>query len=107
MINDQPTILLCFYGSFDDVMRKRCRSLTRKNENALGNINDFTFDGEFDLDTVDIPYSKYYHGDAKMANYQGYPLILGGYFQAKLEMLVTTKLPLQWIEQTDNPYADL
>ena len=103
MINDQPTILLCF----DDGNKKGCRSLIRKNEIVLGNINNFTFDGEFDLDTINIPNSIYDHGGGKLANYQGYPLILGGsYDNAKLEMLVTTEVPFQWNEQTDYPYAD-
>ena len=101
MINDQPTILLCFYN----LNTKRCRSLIRKNEIALKNINNFTFDGQFDLDTVHIPNSKYDHFGIKMANYQGYPLILGGY-NKKLEMLATTEVPIRWNEQTDYPYAD-
>ena len=102
MINDQQTILLCFYD-FDS---KRCRSLIRKNEIPLRNINNFTFDRQFDLDTVNIPDSKYDHYITKLANYQGYPLILGGWSNVKLEMLVTTELPIQWNEQTDYPYAN-
>ena len=102
MINDQPTILLCF----DSDNRKRCRSLIRKNEIALRNINNFTFDGEFDLDTINIPNSLYNHGGGKLANYQGYPLILGDMDNVKLEMLVTTELPIEWNEQTDYPFTD-
>ena len=41
-----------------------------------------------------------------MANYQGYPLILGDLHHVKLEMLVTTENSIQWKEQTDYPYAD-
>ena len=100
MINDQPTILLCF----DFYDKRGCRSLIRKNEIALGNIKNFTFDGQFDLDTVNIPDSKYEHTDAKMANYQGYPLILGDWYHAKLEMLVTTESSIHWNEQTDFPF---
>ena len=102
MINDQPTILLCFYIGDS----KRCRSLIRKNEIALRNINNFTFGDQFDLDTVNIPDSKYDHYKTKLANYQGYPLILGNWNNAKLEMLVTTELPMEWNEQTDYPYTD-
>ena len=102
MINDQPTILLCFDWDY----RRGCRSLIRKNEIALGNINNFSFDDEFELDTVIIPDSKYNHSYTKMANYQGYPLILGGGENVKLEMLVTTELPFEWNEQTDYPYSD-
>ena len=102
MINDQPTILLCF----DFYDKRGCRSLIRKNEIALENINNFSFDDEFDLDRINIPDSKYDHGWTKMANYQGYPLILGGNFNAKLEMLVTAKYSMEWNEQTDYPYTD-
>ena len=102
MINDQPTILLCF----DRIDQRRCRSLIRKNDIALRNIKNFSFDDEFDLDTVIIPDSNYSHAYTKMANYQGYPLILGGWYNVKLEMLVTTEFPIQWNEQTDYPFAE-
>ena len=102
MINDQPTILLCF--DYNDA--KRCRSVIRKNEISLRNINNFIFDGEFDLDTINIPDSKYGHYETKMANYQGYPLILGSAYTTKLEILITTQVPFQWNDQTDYPYAD-
>ena len=102
MINDQPTILLCFDWDY----RRGCRSLIRKNEIALGNINNFSFDDEFELDTVNIPNSTYDHRGGKLANYQGHPLILGGYFNAKLEMLDITELPFRWNEQTDYPYSN-
>ena len=102
MINAQPTILLCFYNN----NWRRCRSLIRKNDIALRD-NNFSFDNEFDLDTINIPASKYAHGNTKMANYKGYPLILGGWENVKLEMLVTTGPPIQWNKQTDYPiYAD-
>ena len=102
MINNQPTILLCF----DRENEKRCRSLIRKNDGELTNINNFSFDDQFDLDTVIIPDSKYDHHDTKMANYQGYPLILGDWGHSKLEMLVTTESSIQWNEQTDYPFAE-
>ena len=102
MINDQPTVLFCFYWNNSN----RCRSLIQKNELTLGNINNFSFADEFELDKIDIPDSKYNHSPSKIANYQGYPLILGDEFNVKLEMLVTTELPIQWIEQTAYPYGD-
>ena len=102
MINNQPTILLCF--DWDN--KSGCRSLIRKNETPLRNINNFIFDAEFDLDPINIPNSKYDHRFTKMANYQGYPLILGETSNVKLEMLVTTELPIQWNEQIDYQYAD-
>ena len=102
MINDQPTILLCFYWNDS----KRCRSLIRKNDVELRNINNFSFENEFDLDKIVIPDSKYTHSFVKMANYQGYPLILGDWNNVKLEMLVTTEFSFQWIEQSDYPFAN-
>ena len=104
MINDQPTILLCFDWNGKDY--KRCRSLIRKNEIALGNINNFIFDDEFDLDAINIPNSIYDHISGKLANYQGSPLILGGWNNTKLEMLDITELPFRWNEQTDYPYSN-
>ena len=103
MINNQPTVLLCF----DWENEKRCRSLIRKNDDGLRNINAFSLEDEFKLDTIDILDSNYHHNFTKMANYQGYPLILGGWDNAKLEMLVSTEFPVQWNEQTDYPYADV
>ena len=100
MINDQPTVLLCF----DRDNTKKCRSLIRKNDGELTNINNFSFDDEFDVDKIIIPDSKYDHRDTKMANYQGYPLILGDWYHAKLEMLVTTESSIHWNEQTDFPF---
>ena len=45
---------------------------------------------------------------ASLANYQGFPLILGGKNNNnnKLEMLDTTKSPFEWVkyEGTDYPY---
>ena len=102
MINDQPTVLFCFYWS----NHNRCRSLIRKNELTLGNINNFSFDDEFELDTIDMPYSQYGHFHTRIANYHGYPLILGAFNHVKLEMLVTTEPLIRWIEQTDYPYAN-
>ena len=103
MINDQRTILLCF----DANDPRRCRSLVRKNDGELTNINNFSFDNEFDLDTVNIADTNYDHDDTEMANYQGYPMILGGTNNTKLEMLVTSESPVQWNEQTDYPYSDM
>ena len=80
--------------------------MIRKNDVELRNINNFSFDDEFDVDTVIIPDSNHEHQDTQMANYQGFPLILGGTYNAKLEMLVTSDFPVQWNEQTDYPFAD-
>ena len=82
-----------------------CQSLIRKNDDELKNIKNFIFDDEFEVDTVFIPNSTYEHRYAKMANYKGYPLVLGGSQNAKLEMLVTTKSSMRWTQQIDYPYA--
>ena len=100
MINDEPTILLCF----DVYDARRCRSLKRKKDAALNTINSFEFDGEFDLDAIEIPDSKYDHYLTKMANYQGFPLIVGGSDNVKLEMLVTVGSSFEWTEGQDYPY---
>ena len=107
MIDSSPTILLCF----DDFETRKCRSLTRRNDGALDDINDFVFDSEFEIDRIIIPDSKHDHYWATMANYQGFPLILGGMnngFGAnnKLEMLNTMENTPSWIEGTDYPYSN-
>ena len=72
MIDNLPTILLCY----DDEDRK-CRSLTRRKDGALSYIEDFAFDSEFQIDKIVIPDSTHDHYPTTMANYQGFPLILG------------------------------
>ena len=103
MTKDDPIILLCFYAGDS----RRCRSLKRKNDAALNTINSFVFDNEFVLDTIEIPDSTYDHQLAKMANYQGFPLIVGGWYHLKLEMLVTEESNFEWIEGPDYPYGEM
>ena len=106
MIDSSPTVLLCF----DFIERRKCRSLTRRNDGALSGINDFTFDSEFEIDRIGVPDSTHIHYRAKMANYQGFPLILGGITPSvvnkKLEMLNTMENTPSWIEGTDYPYSN-
>ena len=103
MIGGITTIFLCFSGAD---ARRRCRSLTRKNEGPLSSITNFNFDNEFD--TNDIPDSTHDHWMASLANYQGFPLVMGGVDNNKLEMLDTTKNPFEWVEYegTDYPYQN-
>ena len=105
MIDSLLTILLCFSGSSE---RRSCRSLSRKTNEPLSSINDFIFADEFELNTVAIPDSTHDHWMASLANYQGFPLILGGTNNNKLEMLDTMKNPAEWIEYegTDYPYQN-
>ena len=102
MIDSLPIILLCF----DFYERKKCRSLSRKNDGALSDIEDFAFDSEFQIDRIVIPDSTHDHYQATMANYQGFPLILGGLRNDKLEMLNTIENTPSWVEGTDYPYTN-
>ena len=103
MIDSLPTLLLCF----DWNERRKCRSLTRRNDVALTDIKDFNFDSEFQIDRMVIPNSTHDHERTTIANYQGYPLILGGQSNNKLEMLNTKENPSGWIEYegTEYPYT--
>ena len=104
MIDSLPTILLCF--DFEE--RTKCRSLTRINDGTLTDIKDFAFDSEFQIDKIVIPDPTHDHYAATIANYQGFPLILGGLNNNKLEILNTMKNPLRWVEYegTDFPYSN-
>ena len=82
---------------------RRCRTLIRRNDYPLSSGGNFSFDDQFENDTISISNSKYDHTEAKLANYEGFPLILGGFDNAKLEMLVTVEFPLGWIELQDYP----
>ena len=105
VIESLTTILLCFANSNE---KRSCRSLRRKNENSLSSVNDFVFDTEFDLNAVVIPDPKHDHWMSSIANYKGFPLVLGGTNNAKLEMLDTMKSPPEWIEyeRSDYPYLN-
>ena len=103
MIDSLPTLLLYF----DENTFKWCRSLTKRNDGALSDINDFVFDSEFELDRVVIPDPEHDHFFTTIANYQGFPLILGGGFNNKLEMLNTMENPPRWVEGTDYPYLKM
>jgi len=107
MINSLPTIILCCGWNG----KRKCRSFTRKTDGALSEIKDFDFETEFKIDGVPVPDSTYDHNLATMANYQGFPLILGGLnlsYQGnnKLELLNTIENPPRWVEGTDYPYSN-
>ena len=88
--------------------------MTRKTGGALSEIKDFDFETEFELNRVPVPDSTYDHHFATMANYQGFPLILGGLGRVvgrsvvnnKLELLNTIENPPVWIELSDYPYSN-
>ena len=109
MIDSLPTILLCFYFGGET----RCRSLIRRNEGALHDINNFVVDSE--IDKIDIPDTKHAHHGSEIANYQGFPLILGGRdghsgakqnTNNKLERLDSIENPPRWLEESNYPYAN-
>ena len=64
-MNAVPSIFLCF----DWNEMRKCRILNRKNGGLVGDVNDFTFEEEFEIDS--IPDTKYEHYLTKIANYQG------------------------------------
>ena len=105
IIDSLITILLCFPGASD---KRSCRTLTRSNNGPLSSIENFEFDTEFEQDRVAIPDTTHDHWMSSIANYQGFPLVLGGTDNAKLEMLDTNKSPPEWVnyEGTDYPYLD-
>ena len=104
MIGSLSTILLCF----DWNERSKCPSLTRRDDGTLTDIKDFAFDSEFQIDQIAIPDSTHDHLYVTIANYQGFPLILGGRYNNKLEMLNLMENPPRWIEYdgTDYPYSN-
>ena len=107
MINSLPTILLCFEWM---TRHKGCRSLTRRNDGPLSNIENFVFDAEYEVNKVTIPDSTYPHWLTTIANYLGLPLAMGGSTRInKLEMLNTMASPPVWIEYegTDYPYSKM
>ena len=97
MIKSLTTILGCFNVG--------CQSLRRKNDGALSDINVCAFDAEFEIDSVAIMDPTHDHDFARVANYQGFPLILGGNDNNKLEMLNTIESPARWVEFADYPYS--
>jgi len=81
--------------------------MRRRNDDPLSSVNNFVFDTEFDLNAVDIPDSKHDHWMSSIANYQGFPMVLGGTNNAKLEMLDIMKNPPKWLEYEDTDYPYL
>ena len=105
LIDSIMTILLCFSGTNE---RRTCRSLTRKINGPLSSIYNFDFETEFEVDGILIPDSTHDHWMSSIANYQGFPLVLGGTNNVQLEMLDTIKSPPEWVdyEGTNYPYLD-
>ena len=98
MIENLVATLLCFS---ETVGKRSCRSLIRRNDNPLTSQTNFDFRSEFELDAFAIQDSTHEHWMASLANYQGFPLILGGKNNVKLEMLDTRKNPPEWVVFAD------
>ena len=104
ILNPFSSIFMCF----DYQARRKCIILKRRKNNILNNANVFVFDNEFYLDK-NLPETNYDHHGSTIANYQGYPLVLGGMGNSsltahtKLEMLQPNKNA--WIEGAAYPYA--
>jgi len=98
-----PTILC-----FDAYQPRKCQSLIKRNDGALSDIKDFAFDSEYQIDEIVVLNSTHDHYYATIANYQGFPLILGGWENNKLEILNTMENPPRWVEYegTDYPYSN-
>ena len=104
MIESLPRMLLCFADGQDV---NECIALTDIDENPLTsitNIDDSYYSGFL---TQHLPDSIYEHFMcASLANYQGFPLILGGYGSDNnmLEIFNTTENPLRWVDFPESSY---
>ena len=66
-------------------------------------IKSFDFETEFSRQKLEND-SRYDHSFSTIANYQGFPLVLGGLRNSKLEMF--DQLENIWIEKAEYPYTD-
>ena len=105
IIDNSPTIILCF----DLNEQNLCRSFTRISNDALSEVTNFVSEAQFDLDKISIANSTYEHFTATIANYQGFPLVLGGNKNNRLEMLDTMQNPALWVNYygTEYPYLNM
>ena len=97
IVNSKPLIFLCFEK---DWKSGECRTLERHENGLLSFTDDFTFNiGQIKKDT------RYDHSGSTMANYQGFPLVLGGWSGgATLEIFDTSQN--LWEQLADYHYAD-
>ena len=101
MMNSLPRVLLCF----DENTKRQCRSYTRRNGGEWGYNNNYVFQNEFDSGNPAIPDTTHQHYVTTLANYQGFPAILGG-TNNKLEILNSMETPSSWVKGTDYPYSN-
>ena len=95
IVNSKPLIFLCF--SFDWKCGV-CRTLERNEDGSLS--DDFGSESECNIGMN----AHYDHSGSTMANYQGFPLVLGGLKNSKLEIFDTSQN--LWEQLADYPYTD-
>ena len=98
IMDEIPVIFLCFDWS----NYKKCRNLRKQKTNLLNTVIDFEFETEFLLDEK-INNSIFAHYGSAIANYQGFPLVLGDWDHSKLEMFDI--IQSQWVQKSDYPFA--
>ena len=69
----------------------------------MSEIDLFDFEAEFLLETIESNSGED-HKDSTIANFQGFPLVLGGVTNAKLELFDTSRK--LWERRANYPYAD-
>ena len=74
---NETVLLLCF----EYFEKRKCQSLKRLTDNLLSTIEDFDFDLEFNLKAEPSPHHSHY--SASIANYKGFPMVLGGCGESK------------------------
>ena len=109
MIENQHVIFLCFPYLDDGSADRKCRTLKQHNIGPLNDIETFEFETEFLLENVDND-SRDSHGGSTIANYQGFPIVLGGFEwmyespNRKLEIFDTVQN--RWLQKKEYPYTD-
>ena len=74
--------------------------MERREDGSLSVTDDFGSESECNIGMN----AQYDHSGSTMANYQGFPLVLGGLKHSKLEIFDTTKNV--WEQLADYPYTD-
>ena len=87
--------------SLKNALRERYQATCSKIHQS--EINIFDFESEFSFGTLEND-SRHDHKGSTIANFQGFPLVLGGLTNSKLEMF--DLLENIWIEKAQYPYTD-
>ena len=96
MINNDPVIFLCF-SKGEQWNGEQCRISIQRSTNSVMTITDFEFETDSYLD------SKENHRGTRLANYNGFPLALGGTENAALEMFDPSSN--SWVKKTSYPFS--